>query len=374
MAKRIAWISGYPAHYMRVLHLKLEKKYAGSIAFFYLEQSSEQRSQRIYEKGDYPQSAKFFGNNKFFRVLSLIRDVHTFSADMLVMSGSYPKPILVAGLFFKLMGKHICYWSDTNIHDIYLRRGLWRFVKWFIFNSFLRKMAYLFYIGSANRDFYIWAVGRNEFDNKKVFVPYPHNHEEYVKKISKRKKNEESKLRLLSVSRLIKIKAINNVIEALSLLPQDIKGRLTYTIVGDGPERKNIENAITRYSLEDTVRMLGMVDSKKVAGYLLESDLFIFPSELEPWGIVVNEAMSLGVPVLAPFWIGAAQDLVINGYTGILVDDNKPVTLANAIMYALENMQEVERLSANCVRHLEVQGCVLEESLKNLSSVFGTNS
>jgi glycosyltransferase involved in cell wall biosynthesis len=77
------------------------------------------------------------------------------------------------------------------------------------------------------------------------------------------------------------------------------------------------------------------------------ADLFVLPSRREPWGLVVNEAMASGLPVVATRNVGAAQDLIIDGQNGYVSPENDPEALASVIDRAC---QSEERLRAMGVR------------------------
>ena len=61
---------------------------------------------------------------------------------------------------------------------------------------------------------------------------------------------------------------------------------------------------------------MGYVQSQEMGPYLAAADVLVMPSHLEPWGLVVNEAMATGMPVIATTCSGAATDLIVDGETG----------------------------------------------------------
>lgn len=88
-------------------------------------------------------------------------------------------------------------------------------------------------------------------------------------------------------------------------------------IIGDGPERQVIEEFIANHKLEDRVKMLGSMTKKEMAEIYNRSDVFVFPSEHETFGLVIAEAMSCGLPAI----VGnetAPKEIIAPG-TGITV-------------------------------------------------------
>ena len=80
-------------------------------------------------------------------------------------------------------------------------------------------------------------------------------------------------------------------------------------MVGDGPLRAAIEDYATRRNIR-TVIMAGFQKQDALPQFYAIGDIFVLPSEYEPWGLVVNEAMSFGLPIMTTHGVAAAADLV----------------------------------------------------------------
>ncbi len=144
---------------------------------------------------------------------------------------------------------------------------------------------------------------------------------------------------LLYVGRLAPVKGIDVLIEAVRCLSQ-ARPDIGLLIVGEGPERMALES---RARSLPQIHFLGFKDLEFLPKFYGVSDLFVLPSVREPWGLVVNEAMASGLPVIATHKSGAAQDLIIEGKNGFLVPHNHTAALASAIDQAC---QSEERLRA----------------------------
>jgi len=81
-------------------------------------------------------------------------------------------------------------------------------------------------------------------------------------------------------------------------------------IAGEGPLRGELESEATALGIAARVRFLGFVNQSQLPAVYSSADLMMLPSEYEPFGVVVNEAMCCGCPVAASDLVGAARDLI----------------------------------------------------------------
>ncbi len=103
--------------------------------------------------------------------------------------------------------------------------------------------------------------------------------------------------------------------------------------LGDGPDRAELEALPWPTTL--TSRFLGNVPYVDVAGIYAECDLMVFPTLLDEWGMVVNEAMAMGLPVLGSIYSQAVEELVVEGETGWIMDPLSEASLDSGIDRAL---------------------------------------
>ena len=113
-------------------------------------------------------------------------------------------------------------------------------------------------------------------------------------------------------------------------------------LVGGGPMRPLLEDAIRRYGLESRITITGWVSGQRVKSEMLASRAFILPSFSENMPVVIMEAMALGRPVISTY-IAGIPELVQPGQTGWLVPSSDEVALAGAMREALNT--PIDRLS-----------------------------
>jgi glycosyltransferase involved in cell wall biosynthesis len=96
-------------------------------------------------------------------------------------------------------------------------------------------------------------------------------------------------------------------------------------ILGDGPLKGEIEDRITQLGLAESVHLMGFRQYDELPSFYGLAHAFVHASSVEPWGLVVNEAMAAGLPVLVSDSCGCAEELVIEGENGFkfLPDDTE---------------------------------------------------
>lgn len=131
------------------------------------------------------------------------------------------------------------------------------------------------------------------------------------------------------VARLTPVKRLDVLLQALAALPE-----AGAVLVGDGPQRAQLEALSRELGLADRVHLAGHQDD--VRPWLAALDVFALSSDWEGLPNAVLEAMAAGLPVVATA-VGGTPEVVVNGATGLLVPPNNPPTLAQAIAALLRD-------------------------------------
>jgi 1,2-diacylglycerol 3-alpha-glucosyltransferase len=114
-------------------------------------------------------------------------------------------------------------------------------------------------------------------------------------------------------------------------------------ILGDGPERGNLEAKRTAMGLDGTVHMPGFIQYEALPLYYATAGAFVHASRMEPWGLVVNEAMASGLPVAVSRRCGCAEMLVADGENGMTFDPADGGAMTDALWW-LATHPDRERL------------------------------
>ena len=146
---------------------------------------------------------------------------------------------------------------------------------------------------------------------------------------------ETGNKRILFVGRFVPAKNLSLLIEAFDAVI-DNHPEAELVLVGDGPKRNQLENEVQRRELTDQVQFPGYVPNKELPKRYQSASVFALSSRHESYGITLVEAMSSGIPVVAPR-IGSIPATVEDGRTGLLYTAGSATELYTALDSFLSN-------------------------------------
>jgi len=145
--------------------------------------------------------------------------------------------------------------------------------------------------------------------------------------------------RLVAVGRLVARKGFDDLLRALALLPPEVR----LEVIGDGPLSEALQAQAAELGVADRVSWPGFLPRPEILRRLRRSDCFVLSSLHEGLGIVVQEAMYTGLPVVATD-NGGQTDLVADGQTGLLVPVGEPAAIADAVRRLTDDPDLRDRL------------------------------
>lgn len=167
----------------------------------------------------------------------------------------------------------------------------------------------------------------------------------------------------ISSGQLIKRKNYLSLVEEWKNYPENYG----LYILGSGKEKRKIQHFIQESHMKNVV-LTGFLSRRKMLDAFNDADVFLFPSNEDIYGHVVNEALSQGIPVISTKKVNSSLKLIKDKYNGFLLDELKGQPLKDAIDYCLTN-----DLSKNCLatasentieKSVEAHISILNEVLK----------
>ncbi|WP_263374693.1 glycosyltransferase family 4 protein [Granulicella aggregans] len=140
-------------------------------------------------------------------------------------------------------------------------------------------------------------------------------------------------------------------------------------IVGDGEERAALE-ARAAQSGVDSIRFCGFRNQSELPRFFDLATVFVLPSRHEPWGLIVNEAMNAGRPVILSNDVGCQPDLVTDGVEGFVFSVGNVNSLASALVRLLEDPGCAPRMGLRALK--KIQGYDFEADVRGLRAAIAS--
>ena len=159
----------------------------------------------------------------------------------------------------------------------------------------------------------------------------------------------DNSVRLTSVCRFVEKKGISYALQALPKVVKQFPN-LTYTLIGDGPLRAELEAEVTRLSLTSNVKFLGSQTNEVVFETLRKTHVFLAPSvtaangDMEGIPVVIMEAMAQGTPVLSTYHSGIPE-LIEHGVSGYLAPERDSDAISKGLLELLSSDERLESVS-----------------------------
>lgn len=153
---------------------------------------------------------------------------------------------------------------------------------------------------------------------------------------------------LIHVSNFREVKRVPDVVRMFAKVHAEIPSKLI--LVGDGPERQNVEYLCRELGLCDSIRFLGKQDA--VEELLAISDLFVLPSASESFGLSALEAMACEVPVISSN-AGGLPEVNIHGQTGFLSEVGDVDSMAQNAIAILKDNDTHQQFRARALAHAQ---------------------
>jgi 1,2-diacylglycerol 3-alpha-glucosyltransferase len=238
-------------------------------------------------------------------------------------------------IWSKLTGRHVLVFAESwyagfGIPDY--MKGL--FLRWFTHAVFIS--------GTRARKFF---TGRLKYPPKKLFTGYSVVDNQHF---ASWKGEKDQPQRLLCVARFSTEKNMKLLIRAFG--QSRISDTWLLEIVGGGPQKSEL----TQLAEGSAIELRDWVGYRELPELYSRASCFVLPSNFEPWGLVVNEAMAAGLPIILSDQAGAAPDLLDAGRNGWLFNshnENELVRILDKLAtYKRNELDEMGKRSKEIVK------------------------
>ncbi|QHI72090.1 glycosyltransferase family 4 protein [Aminipila terrae] len=286
--------------------------------------------------------------------------------DIIVISGYATPTGMVAITYLSAIGKKFGISADGGM--IKNDNGIkYKIKRWFI-----SKASWWLSTGKVTTEY----LGYYGAQTSRVFeYPFASVRESDIGKVDV-KKNDlrkdlgiSEKLVVISVGQFVERKGFDILIKSCSLLRGDIG---VYIIGGRPTEQYN--KIIEELKLEN-INFIGFKTQEELKKYYLAADLFVLPTREDIWGLVVNEAMAFGLPVITTNKCVAGLSMITDGKNGWIIPVEEHAVLADKINVFFRNEDKIQEMNSEAIetakeysiekmalKHIEIFRMLLQEN------------
>lgn len=281
--------------------------------------------------------------------------IENFQPDI-IHSHLFESEIVLSQIDFK-NAKHIVHFHDNMIQLKKIKSNK-KINKQTITNWYERKIVVKAYKKSRTR---FIAISKNteNFIHKNLpsTIPTDLLHNAINTSVFHVSVNEQRENRMVIIGSLVDKKGQSLAIDVVSSLTQ--KGfPIQLDILGDGKNRIQLQNQIDELKLNGNVNLHGNVDHPEE--FLKRAKIYLHTAIYEPFGLVLLEAMSAGLPIVCTD-AGGNRDIIEHGKNGYIFQERNPEVLANQIIELLENepkRQEIGLYAQNFAKNYDIKNYV----------------
>jgi len=164
---------------------------------------------------------------------------------------------------------------------------------------------------------------------------------------------------ILFAGRVIPEKGVFDLLRAYAKLESGLRSEVGLVFAGDGIAREELSQQAKRIC-PGTVCFPGFVQREDLARFYALAETLVLPTHSDPWGLVVNEAMACGIPIIVSSVAGCTSDLVEDGWNGYVVPPRDLQKLSQAIDSLLRQPELQQRMSAHSaerIRNYSPEAC-----------------
>lgn len=284
--------------------------------------------------------------NIFLLIKKLIDILNQNDLNVVAIAGYFQPTMLFTLVWCLWHRKATILLSETTEHDS--QRSWWReAIKSWIVKKYKSALVggqphkrYLIKLGMPSEAIFLGydVVGNEAFSPDKIkYLPKP-----------------LEKPFFLAINRFIAKKNLSFLISCYAAYRQII-GNKAWDLVlcGDGQLRPQLEQQINELGLKDYIHLPGFLQQDELLPFFAHANCFIHASIQEQWGLVVNEAMAAGLPVLVSNRCGCFEDLVLEGINGFGFDPENQKELTQLMVKISSDEVDLQTMGKASLEHIQ---------------------
>lgn len=282
----------------------------------------------------------------------IISEIQKQNFDAVICAGYDSFTALLVFLMCKLKKIPLLFWSGSTAYE---NNNILRFIGRPIIKLFTNYSDGFIAYGSRAKQF---LVSNGAAENK-IFKAYntvdtDYYYNECQKYKAQRQKiltenNFKTKKYILYVGQLIERKGIKTLIDAFTLINKN--DNISLLIVGEGKDKTTYMEYCSNNKIKN-IYFIGHKNSDILPLYYSIADVFVLPSLSEVWGLVINEALACGIPVITTNNVGASEDLIVDGENGYVIEANNAEKLSETLESIIFDDSSLKILGENSRKYI----------------------
>lgn len=324
----VAFLTVMPSPYMQDLFGALEKDGRIRPRVLYMEMTAPDTHWGNVELPDYATilPGKWYNclGGRVHANPTVIRNLRAAAADLYVVSGYSAITSQMAMYWLRMSGRPWIFWGE--IPGMRSSRRSLGWLRWLAQRPAVKWPDAIAGMGSnAVQAYRRLTDARCSVEN----IPYHCDLSEYLNLSRQAIPHDGKRLEFLYCGQLIERKGVDLLIEAFTRVATEYPD-VGLTLVGEGPLRSHLLSQIPEH-VRSRVHFAGFHAPHELPALFGKADVFVLPSRHDGWGVVVNQAIAAGLPVICTSAVGAAADLVRHGENGFVVPPGDAERLAQAL-------------------------------------------
>jgi glycosyltransferase involved in cell wall biosynthesis len=299
------------------------------------------------------------GKSSFLLNRGLWSALNKVKPEVLICGGYAYAASWEALLWARRHGVEFVLWSESNRHDARRRRAAVEWLKTY----FLRHCDRFVVPGKASFE-YLRSLGAaassivtapNAVDNRwfAAQAESVRSHAAAFREKMRLKLKLKLPLRfILFVGRLVREKGVFDLLAAYAKLESGVRSEVGLVFAGDGVAKEELMQQAKLISAS-AICFPGFAQREDLAGLYALAEALVLPTHSDPWGLVVNEAMACGLPIIASSVAGCSADLVEDGWNGYVVPPRDLEKLRVAMETVVRQPELRRQMSARSLKRIQ---------------------